>query len=67
MSDTLFALFLVLTPVDGGATVTVFAGVLTTAPLCRMAGAGIAREVQAEVPQLVVSFTCQPHVAGVDA
>lgn len=65
-AETLSALYIGLTP-TGGATVTVYGGVLTTPELCQMAGDGIAVSIEASVAGIDVTFACIPLPGGEDA
>ncbi len=67
MTDTLFALYLAMTPIAGGATITIYGGVLTTPKLCEMAGAGIEAQIEAKVPTIDMKFACVPLPNGASA
>ena len=56
----IIALHLILTPSDGSPVASMFAGAMTTPELCQMAGESIAARVEAEVPGIAVTFTCEP-------
>lgn len=61
---TAYSLHVTLTPASGGATVTIFAGALTTQELCHLAGDGIKRGIEAEVPEVAVRYACSALPVG---
>lgn len=66
--DTVVALWLALSPVEGGGEpIVLIAGYLVTPELCAMAGAGIEARVEASVPGIDVVFACVPETVGTGA
>ena len=61
---TAYSLHVTLTPASGEATVTIFAGALTTLELCHLAGDGIKRGIEAEVPEVAVHYACSALPIG---
>lgn len=51
---------LIITILGGADRADVRAGHLATAPLCQMAGMGIAAAITEQVPQVDVRWTCVP-------
>jgi Rieske Fe-S protein len=65
--DVFFVLYLTMTPVTGGASVTFMGGVMATPQLCQMAGSGIEAQTEAQAPDVDVTFVCHAERVGVAA